>query len=241
MIWHLPPSRTGWNLFHLLRPLLSKDTHTDVSQDSRYSLMGPIASDYDAERTAAHGRILPWVLPPEETQALHDGGHGTAPDLIYARGVPDTPNPARPTSTKVMHTRPFRDWVPLRPWMRQETREEDREALPPRRGPRAILREGGIVAIHIEHAGTMLTRTINHLTAAFSTFRPRVDHTSATKGTTKPITDSNARSHDSNMFRSLLDALIDLAQPRLLGIIRNKKRLVEARPWAVRRNRANST
>ena len=31
----------------------------------------------------------------EETQALFEGGHGTVPDLIYARGVPDTPDPGQ--------------------------------------------------------------------------------------------------------------------------------------------------
>ena len=30
------------------------------------------------------------MLPVEETQALFEEGHGTTPDTIYARGVPDT-------------------------------------------------------------------------------------------------------------------------------------------------------
>ncbi len=58
--------------------------------------------------------------------------------------------------------------------------------------------------------------------------------------TTQFITDSNARSHDYHMFKSLLDALIYLALSRLLGIIRNRKRLVDALPRAIRRNRAHS-
>ena len=36
-----------------------------------------------------------WVLPAEETQALFDEGHDTPPDLIYARGVPDTIDPGK--------------------------------------------------------------------------------------------------------------------------------------------------
>jgi hypothetical protein len=67
--------------------------HTDVSQDPRYVLQGPSASDCDAECTAASSRIPPWVLQEEETQDLFEGGHGTASDLIYARGVPNTPDP----------------------------------------------------------------------------------------------------------------------------------------------------
>ena len=71
-----------------------------------------------------------------------------------------------------------------------------------------------IVAIPIGDAATTLTRTLDHLTAAFSTVRLRVDHTSANKDTTQPITDSNARSHDYRLFKSLLDALTDLAHSR---------------------------
>ena len=99
---------------------------TDVSQDPRYSLLGPIASDNDAECTTTLGRIPPWLLPPEETQALHDGGHGTAPCLIYARGVSDTPDLGQTNfDNKVMHPHPHRDCVLPRPRMRQETRGED--------------------------------------------------------------------------------------------------------------------
>ena len=67
--------------------------HTDVSQNPRYDVQGPFASYYDAECTAALSRIPPWVFPAEETQALFEGGHCTAPSLIYARGVPGTPDP----------------------------------------------------------------------------------------------------------------------------------------------------
>ncbi len=55
----------------------------------------------------------------------------------------------------------------------------------------------------------------------------------------KPITDFNVKSHDYRTFQSLLGALTNFAQTRLLGIIRNKKRLVEALPWVVRRNGAH--
>ena len=96
------------------------------------------------------------------------------------------------------------------------------------------------VAIPIGHAGKTLTRTLDHLTAASSTVRPRVDLASANKGISQPITDSDARSHDYRLLKSLLNALIDLEQSRLLGISRNRKRLVEALPRAIRRTRAHS-
>ncbi len=80
------------------------------------------------------------------------------------------------------------------------------------------------------HAGTTLTKTLDHRTAAFSTVRPSVEISRANTGTASPATDQNAGTHDYNMFKSLLDSLTDLAQSRLFGIIRNEKRLVDALP-----------
>ena len=51
--------------------------------------------DYDTECTTAPSRIPMWVLPTEETHTLFEGSHGTAPCLIYARGVPDTRDPGQ--------------------------------------------------------------------------------------------------------------------------------------------------
>jgi hypothetical protein len=67
--------------------------HIDVSQDPRYTYQGLSAFDGDVECTEAPTRISPWVLPTEETQALFAEGHGTAPKLIYGRGVPAIHNP----------------------------------------------------------------------------------------------------------------------------------------------------
>ncbi len=71
--------------------------HTDVSQDIRYNLGCLSAAEGDAECMAAPGRILVWILSREETHKLYAAGHGTSPDLIYAKGVPDSPSPD-PTS-----------------------------------------------------------------------------------------------------------------------------------------------
>ena len=65
------------------------------------------------------------------------------------------------------------------------------------------------IAFPIGHAGTTLIRTLDHLTAAFSTVRPTVERSRASRGATSPATDHNARSHDYNMFKSLLDSLTD--------------------------------
>ncbi len=96
------------------------------------------------------------------------------------------------------------------------------------------------IAIPIGHTGTTLSRTLVHLSATFSTARPLAEQARANTGTTQPTIDSNARSHDYRMFKSLLDSLTDLAQSRLLGIIRNMKRLVDALQGAASRHRAHS-
>ena len=68
-----------------------------------------------------------------------------------------------------------------------------------------------IIAFPISHAGLILTKTLDHLTAAFSTVRPTVERLRASMGATNPATDHNARTSDYNLFKSLLDSLTDLA------------------------------
>jgi len=65
----------------------------DISQDPRYRPGGLSAEDGDSECTAVPCRIPNWVLSTENTHELHSVGHGTFPDLTYARGVPDSPHP----------------------------------------------------------------------------------------------------------------------------------------------------
>ena len=81
------------------------------------------------------------------------------------------------------------------------------------------------IAFNIDHAGTTLTRTLDQLTTAFSTDRPNMEHTRASRGATRPHTDHAAKDHDFTLFKLLLDSLTGLAQARLLDIITIKKRL----------------
>ena len=71
--------------------------HTDDSRDPRYGTGSLPAVDGDSHFTAAPGRLLDWVHSTEETQELYSAGHRTTPDLIYARGVLDSPH-SDPTS-----------------------------------------------------------------------------------------------------------------------------------------------
>ncbi len=70
--------------------------------------------------------------------------------------------------------------------------------------------------------------------------RPTTGRSSASKGGTPAATDHNAKTHDYTLFKSMLDSLTDLAQSRLLAIIRNRKRLVDTLPRGVRHHRAHS-
>ena len=97
-----------------------------------------------------------------------------------------------------------------------------------------------LIAFPIGHAGTTLTKTLDYLTAAFSTVRPTVETSRASRGATSPATDHNAKTHDFNMFKSLFDSLKDLAQSCLIGIIRNITRVGDALPEGVSHRRAHS-
>ena len=215
--------------------------HIDVSQDPRYNHWVLSAADGDAECTMPPRRIPDWVLPPGETQTMFQAGHGTAPDLMYARGAPNSPSPD-PTSfdkkrcnliivefclctdldcdIKIeKNTEKYSPFIAAlrRPWERVE-----------------------FIAFPIGHVGTTLTKTLDHLTAAFSTVRHNVERSRDNRGAASPAKDHNAMTHDYNMFKSLQDSLTDLAQSRLLGIIRNKKRLVDALPGGDNHHRAHS-
>ncbi len=48
--------------------------------------------DRALECTRAPHRIPHWILPEDLAQDLFINGHGVAPDLVYTRGVPDTPD-----------------------------------------------------------------------------------------------------------------------------------------------------
>jgi hypothetical protein len=162
---------------------------------------------------------------------MFEARHGTSPDLIYAIGVPDTPSPdltsfERKQCTLIIVEIGFcRD---LGCDIKFDKKTEKYSPLIV-----ALRRYWGrveFIAFPIDHAGTTLTKTLDHLTAVFSTVRPTVERSRTSKGASSPATDHNAMTHDYSLLKSLMDSLTDLAQTRLLGIIRNKKRLVDALP-----------
>ncbi len=132
---------------------------------------------------------------------LFEAGHGTTPYLIYARGVPNTPFPD-PTSidkkkcTLIIVEIGFcRD---LGCDIKFEKKNE--KYLPLLAALRRYWGRMEFIAFPIGHAGIKLTRTLDQLTAAFSTVRPNVERTRASRGATSPATDHNDKTHDYNMF-----------------------------------------
>ncbi len=97
-----------------------------------------------------------------------------------------------------------------------------------------------MIAFPIGYESTTLNMTLNQLTAAFSAVRPTVGRLRTSRGAANPATDHNAMIHKYNMFNSMLDSLTDLAHSRLLGIIKNRKRSVDALSVGVRHLRATS-
>ena len=191
-----------------------------------------------------HGRprrIPAWMLSREETQELHAAGHGTTPDLFYAKGVPDSPSPDPTSFNKKLCT-----LIIIEVEFCQDLGcEANLEAKTTKYAPilAALKKHWGrveFVAFPIGHAEVTLTQRLTHLTAAFSTVRSRGETSRASRGITNPDTDNTAKAHDYILFKSLLDSLTDLTQSRLLGIISNRKRLVEALPRNNKSIRANS-
>ena len=127
---------------------------------------------------------------------LFEAGHGTALDLIYARGVPDTPSPD-PISFNIKH-------CTLNLGCDIKFDEKSEKFSPLIAALKKYLGRVEFVAFPIGHAGTTLTRTLDHLTAVFSTVRPLVERSRTGKGIFSPATDHNAKAHDFTMFKSLL-------------------------------------
>jgi hypothetical protein len=106
--------------------------------------------------------------------------HGTTPNLIYARGFPDAPSP-HPTSYDKKHCTliivKIGFCIDLGCDIKFEKKNEKYSPL------LAALRRYWewveFIAFPIGHAGTTLTKTLEQLTAAFSTVRPTVERSRA--------------------------------------------------------------
>ncbi len=112
---------------------------------------------------------------------LFDAGHGSAPYLIYARGVPDIPSPDPSSFDKKKYTLIIIE-IGFRRALGCDIKfEKKTEKYSPLLA--TLRRYWGrveFIAFPIGHAGTTLTKTLDHLTAAFFIVRPTVTSTSDT-------------------------------------------------------------
>ena len=125
-----------------------------------------------------HGRIPEWILSHVEIQELYAVGHGTTPDLIYARGVTDSPSPDPTTFNKRLCTLIIIE-IGFCRGLGCDTKFEAKTGKYAHLIA-ALKRHWGhveFIVFPIGHTRTTLTATLDHLTAAFSTARPRVKRT----------------------------------------------------------------
>ena len=193
------------------------------------------------ECTAAPARIPDWILPLETQDSLFGAGHGTAPDLIYARGVPNTPLMDPTTFDRkecnliVIEIAFCQDFG-----CDKRLQEKTAKYAPLVDKLKTLWGKVDFVAIPIGHAGTTLQKTHRRLAQALSATRPEIERQRARRGALDPATDISARTHDTTLFKSLMHALTQLAQTRLTSIIHNRQNLVHALDGAIRRTRAHS-
>ncbi len=143
---------------------------------------------------------------------VFEAGHGTAPDLIYARGVSDAPSPDPTSFDKKQCILIIVEIGFCRDVDCDSKIEKNNEKYSSLLA--ALRRYWGrveFVVFPIGHAGTTLTRTLDQLTAAFSAVRPTVERSRASRCATNPATDYNAKTHDYNRLKPLLNSLTDQA------------------------------
>ena len=117
-----------------------------------------------------------WILPLETHETLFRAGHGTAPDLIYARGVPDTPSldPSTLDRTKcnlvLIEVEFCQDCG-----CHKRLQEKTAKYAPLATALKAMWGNVKFVVVPISHAGTVLTETKRHLAQALSATRPKIE------------------------------------------------------------------
>ena len=178
------------------------------------------STNSDIEATTAPSYIPPWILSTEQTNKLRHQGLGVTPDLIYARGVPNVPNP-NPSSfnkaecTLLLIEVGFGSDLNLKAKLEEKTLKYQ-----------PLLDElkkdwGGVhlVCVPIGHAGTLLAETAEHLAMALATRRPQVGQA---KTVDDPTADRHALTHDRRLANNLLQQLSDLAATRLLQTLAHR-------------------
>jgi len=179
--------------------------HDDVSQDPRYD---QATTAGDSECTEAPTRILDWILSLETQEALFREEHGTAPDLVYVRGVPDTPAPDQNTFDRkqcimiIIEIGFYQDFG-----CHKRLQEKTVKYAPLVAALKAVWGKVEFMAIPDGHAGTTLKETQGHLAQALSATRPEIERSKTKREILNPETDTASRTHDSSLFKRLQSLL----------------------------------
>ena len=181
-------------------------------------------TDPDSETTAAPCHIPPWALNEATTAALRDSGHGVSPDLIYARGVPNSPQLHSTTFDKKQCSLLLIE-VGFGADLNLKRKIEEKTA---KYQPliQALSEEWGrvtFVCIPIGHAGTLLSESALHLAEALASKRPNLGRKRPRTDNHSPETDKLALTHDKKIMTALLQQLSDLAATRLLQILAHRQ------------------
>jgi hypothetical protein len=206
--------------------------------DPRYD---QTAMDGDSEYIETPTRISDWILSIETHEVPFRAGHGTTPDLIYARGVPETPSPDQSTLDRkkcnliFIEVRFYRDFG-----YHEKLQKKTTKYAPLVNALKAEWGKVEFVADPIGHAGTTLSETQRHLAQVLSATRHEIERNRARRVVKDPNTDASARAHDSSLFKTRMQALTKLAHTKLLGIIYHRQSLVHAQVGEVRRTRSIS-
>ena len=167
---------------------------------------------------------------------------GVTPDLIYARGVPNVPNPDPSSFNKAACTLllievGFGSDLNLKAKLEEKTQKY--QPLMDE-----LKKEWGdvhLVCVPIGHAGTLLAKLAEHMTVALATRRPQSNQG---KATDDQSADRHALTHDRKLANNLLLQLSDLAATRLLHILAHRQAELQKcsinspPPFAPRKRRA---
>ncbi len=204
----LPPKKT-----------LLRRRHTDVSQDPRYTRVKPgprqwrqeeyrheLQHEHDREYgvycgSFSHPRLDSPARDPRLPIQQGPRNHPRPRDLIYATGVPDTPNPIPSTFDRkkcnliLIEIGFCRDFACI-----ARLQEKTTKYAPLVTALQTIWGKVMFVAVPVGHAGTTLAATPLSLAQALLATRREMEQARAKRNVIIPYTDSAARSHDSYLL-----------------------------------------
>ena len=172
--------------------------------------------------------LPPWVMPEARQRELLAQGHGIAPDIVYARGVPCMESP--PSGTYTPHHRAL---LIIEVGYCQDFRLQDKAHLKlGKYDPlvAALKEKWGrveLIALPIGNGGTVSSKVLTELALALSLKRPNLfsqrnadTHTDQQQQEGRGEVDDRARRAAQKAVKTLGRRLRDLSQEHLIHILK---------------------